>query len=98
MTRVKVDVGAETRVNVTLTLQATEAAVNVSAEAPLMQPDNSALSEVVNNKQVDALPINGRDFRRLTMLAAGRGAAFAARLARLVHRQRPARKGEHLSD
>src|SRR5262245_19641818 len=36
--RVKVDVGAETRLDVTLTAQATEAAVNVNAEAPLMQP------------------------------------------------------------
>ena len=98
MPRVKVDIGAETRVNITLTLQATEAEVNISAEAPLLQPDSSALAEVINNKQVDALPVNGRDFRRLTTLGCGLGAAFAARLARLVHRQRPAREGEHLSD
>lgn len=71
ITRVKVDVGAETRVNVTLTPQATEAVVNVGVEAPLMQPDSSALAEVIDNKQVDALPINGRDFRRLTTLAPG---------------------------
>ncbi|MGH9939392.1 MAG: TonB-dependent receptor domain-containing protein [Blastocatellia bacterium] len=70
-TRVKVDVGAETRVNVTLTPQATEAAVDVRSEAPLLQPDSSALAEVINNKQVDALPINGRDYRRLTTLAPG---------------------------
>src|SRR5215470_11280560 len=69
--RVKVDVGAETRVNVTLMPQATEASVNVGAEAPLLQPDSSALSEVINNQQVDALPINGRDYRRLTTLAPG---------------------------
>jgi hypothetical protein len=70
-TRVKVDVGAETRVNVTLTLQAKEAEVNISAESPLVQPDSSALFEVVDNKQVNELPINGRDFRRLTMLTLG---------------------------
>ncbi|MGH8864988.1 MAG: carboxypeptidase-like regulatory domain-containing protein, partial [Burkholderiales bacterium] len=35
-TRVKVDVGAETRVDVTLTPQATELAVDVRAEAPLL--------------------------------------------------------------
>jgi hypothetical protein len=68
---VKVDVGAETRVDIELTLQATEVAVNVAAEAPLMQPDSSALAELVNSKQVDALPVNGRDFRRLTTLVAG---------------------------
>jgi hypothetical protein len=68
---VKVDVGAETRVDIKLSLQTTEAAVNVGAGAPLMQPDSSALAELINSKQVDALPVNGRDFRRLTTLAAG---------------------------
>src|SRR5215510_330561 len=70
-TRIKVDVGAETRVNVTLTPQATAAAVNVSDEAPLLQPGSGSLAEVISNKQVDALPINGRDYRRLTTLTPG---------------------------
>ncbi|HEY6991235.1 MAG TPA: carboxypeptidase regulatory-like domain-containing protein, partial [Bryobacteraceae bacterium] len=68
---VKVDVGSETRVDIELALQATEVVVNVGAEAPLMQPDSSALAELTNSRQVDALPVNGRDFRRLTTLAAG---------------------------
>lgn len=71
LTRVKVDIGVATRVNVTLSLQAKEAEVNVSAEAPLVQPDSSALFEVIDNKQVQDLPVNGRDFRRLTTLSAG---------------------------
>lgn len=71
VTRIKVDVGAETRVNVTLRPQATESALDVRAEAPLLQPGSGALAEVVNNKQVDALPINGRDYRRLTTLTPG---------------------------
>jgi Carboxypeptidase regulatory-like domain len=70
-TRVKVDIGAETRVNVTLSLQAKEAEVSISAEAPLVQPDSSALFEVIDNKQVTELPVNGRDFRRLTTLTSG---------------------------
>ena len=72
-TRVKVDVGAETRVDVSLSLQAKEAEVNISAQAPLVQPDSSALFEVISNKQVEELPVNGRDFRRLTTLSAGSG-------------------------
>src|SRR5262245_60497743 len=71
LTRVKVDIGAETRVNFTLSLQAKEAEVNISAEAPLVQQDSSALFEVINNKQVNDLPLNGRDFRRLTTLTTG---------------------------
>src|SRR5215813_7811136 len=70
-THVKVDVAAETRVDITLTLQATESSMDVRAEAPLMQPDSSALAEVINNKQVESLPINGRDYRRLTTLVPG---------------------------
>ena len=70
-TRIKVDVGAEMRVDVTLTPQVSESAVDVRTEAPLLQPDSSTLAEVINNKQVDALPINGRDYRRLTTLVPG---------------------------
>jgi outer membrane receptor protein involved in Fe transport len=47
--------------------------VNISAAAPLLQTDTSALAEVVGNRQVDLLPINGRDFRRLTTLLPGSG-------------------------
>ena len=68
---VKVDVGAETRVDVELTLQATEVVVDVGGEGPLIRPDSSALAELINSRQVDALPVNGRDFRRLTTLTAG---------------------------
>src|SRR5262245_42663526 len=45
--------------------------VSVSAAPPLLQTDTSALVEVVHNTQVDLLPINGRDFRRLTILLPG---------------------------
>src|SRR5262245_5614725 len=45
--------------------------VNVSAAPPLLQSDTSALAEIVNNRQVDLLPINGRDYRRLTTLLPG---------------------------
>jgi len=45
--------------------------VSVSAAPPLVQTDTSALAEVVNNTQVDLLPISGRDFRRLTVLLPG---------------------------
>src|SRR5262245_61692323 len=45
--------------------------VSVSAARPLLQTDTSALAEIVNTTQVDLLPINGRDFRRLTTLLPG---------------------------
>src|SRR5215475_3193482 len=45
--------------------------VSVSAAPPLVQTDTSTLAEVVNNTQVDLLPISGRDFRRLVVLLPG---------------------------
>src|SRR5262249_49311728 len=41
------------------------------ATSQLLQTDTSSLTEVVNNRQVDLLPISGRDFRRLTVLLPG---------------------------
>jgi hypothetical protein len=69
--RVKVDVGSETRVDVTLSVQAMEQTLDVKAEAPVLQRDSSALSEVVDTRQVEELPLNGRDFRKLAFLAPG---------------------------
>src|SRR5262245_47404054 len=48
-TRVKVDVAAETRLDVSLVVQATKATVDVRAEAPLLQPSSSTLSDVIND-------------------------------------------------
>ena len=48
--RVKVDVGAETRVDVTHTTQATESVMDVRSQAPLLRPDSSALGDVINRR------------------------------------------------
>jgi Carboxypeptidase regulatory-like domain/TonB dependent receptor/TonB-dependent Receptor Plug Domain len=69
--RVKVDVGGETRADATLSLQTLEQSVSVTAEAPNLQRDSTALAEVIDNRQVDALPLNGRDFRKLAFLVPG---------------------------
>jgi hypothetical protein len=69
--RVKVDVGGETRADATLTAKPMEQTVVVTAEAPVMQRDSTALAEVVDTRQIEALPLNGRDFRRLALLVPG---------------------------
>ncbi len=68
---IKVDVGGETRVDVTLSVQGVAQEVAVQNEGPVLQQDSSVLAEVVSNRQVESLPINGRDFRRLTTLTPG---------------------------
>jgi hypothetical protein len=69
--RVKVDVGGETRADAALAAQSLEQSVAVNAEAPVLQQDSSALAEVVDTRQVETLPLNGRDFRKLAFLLPG---------------------------
>src|SRR5262249_34804487 len=69
--RVKVDVAGETRVDVTLSTQTLEQSIDVNAESPVLQQDSSALAEVVDTRQVEELPLNGRDFRKLAFLVPG---------------------------
>ncbi len=67
----KVDVASETRTDVTLSPQTAEESVAVTAEAPVLRQDSSALAEVVSTRQVEELPLNGRDFRKLAYLVPG---------------------------
>jgi hypothetical protein len=68
---IKVDVGAETRVDITLSTQTVQQTVDVRAEAPVLQQDSSSVAEVVTARQVAELPLNGRDFRTLAFLVPG---------------------------
>jgi Carboxypeptidase regulatory-like domain len=68
---IKVDVGAETRIDATLSAAVLQQSVSVSADAPVIQQNSSALSEVVGKQQVQELPLNGRDFRKLVFLVPG---------------------------
>jgi outer membrane receptor protein involved in Fe transport len=70
---VELPVGGQVALDITLRVGGIGDEVNISAAAPLLQTDTSALAEVVSNRQVDLLPINGRDFRRLTTLLPGSG-------------------------
>ncbi len=68
---VKVDVGGETRADVSLSVAPMEQTVEVKSTAPALQQDSSALVEVVDTRQVQELPLNGRDFRKLAFLLPG---------------------------
>jgi hypothetical protein len=68
---VKVDVGGETRSDAELAVQGLDQVVEVKSEAPVLQQDSSALVEVVDRRQIEELPLNGRDFRKLAFLVPG---------------------------
>jgi hypothetical protein len=45
--------------------------VSVTAEAPLLQSETSSLAKVVEQREIRALPLNGRNFQQLAWLSAG---------------------------
>lgn len=59
------------RVTVVLQIGSREDRVEVTAEAPTINLDQSKKGETIVNKQVEDLPLNGRDFTDLALLVAG---------------------------
>ena len=43
----------------------------MSAEAPIVNTVNAELSQTVDSRRVNEMPLNGRDFTRLAMLTPG---------------------------
>lgn len=66
-------VGTNERVeaDVRLEVGGTAETVTVSAEAPLLQTSTASLGQVINEKQVENMPLNGRSPMMLAQLAAG---------------------------
>ena len=64
-------VGQEVTVNLELALSTLEETVTVTGEAPLIDVTSSTLGGVVDSAQMEELPLNGRNWLDLTMLAPG---------------------------
>jgi outer membrane receptor protein involved in Fe transport len=70
--RVTVNVGSETVVNLTLAKPTEQATSIVVADtAPLVDTSTTTLSQVVERRLVQELPLNGRDFGKLVALTPG---------------------------
>ena len=61
-------VGTETIVNVTLTLGAQQQSVTVTTESAPIETTRSESAQTVDLRQIDNLPINGRDYVNFTLL------------------------------
>ncbi len=59
---VNVGIGADVAVKLTLEPAGVTASVTVSSEAPLIEPTKSQVSSVVNERAIQNLPANGRNF------------------------------------
>jgi outer membrane receptor protein involved in Fe transport len=65
------EVGQEARIDVSLQVGALTEQVEVSAAAPLIASENAALGNVVDNKKIVELMLNGRGYLQLAFLQPG---------------------------
>jgi len=68
---VSLDVQQRIVVNVTMEVGQVSERVEVSGAAPLLETETSSLGQVIDNKRVVNLPLNGRNFAQLALLTAG---------------------------
>ncbi|MBV9225189.1 MAG: carboxypeptidase regulatory-like domain-containing protein, partial [Acidobacteriaceae bacterium] len=68
---VVLQVAQQARVDVTLQPGDVKSTVEVSTEPSLIQTDTSSLGQVIDNKKIVDLPLNGRNFTQLAALTPG---------------------------
>jgi len=68
---VVVNVSANVLVNMALKTGATTETVEVTSAAPVLQTQDASVGQVVDTRNVNNLPLNGRNFTFLAQLAAG---------------------------
>src|SRR2546428_10325351 len=76
--RIKLAVGQELVIDVTLSPGDIASQVNVLADATTVNTTSAAMSGLVNDKQIRDLPLNGRSFQQLALLQTGVTPALAA--------------------
>lgn len=64
-------VGQEARADVTMKAGAVTETVQVEASPVALDTDSSSVSQLISQKQVDQLPLNGRNFLNLLFIGAG---------------------------
>jgi len=64
-------VGDRVRIDLTLELGAVTEEVNVVSQAPLLESESSSVGQVVEERTVLDLPLNGRNYLQLAKLSAG---------------------------
>lgn len=72
---VRLNVATERQISVTLSPSTLQEAITVTAEAPLVQT-TPAIGTVVSEQQLENLPLNGRQFANLAILAPGTSLAY----------------------
>ena len=84
MEKVQVEVGKVTSLRMTLKVATQTQTVEVAATAINIDTDTSTLNEVIPDKAVQDMPLNGRDFTQLVKLAPGVNGAGSLNGARTM--------------
>ena len=66
-----VQVAQVARLDITLDVGAVEQTVEVTTQVPLLQTENASVGQVIAEKPIAELPLNGRNFAQLAVLAPG---------------------------
>jgi len=68
---VTLEVGQTARINLKLELGAVTETVEIVGVNPILQTENAVVGEIISGTTVQALPLNGRNFAQLALLAPG---------------------------
>lgn len=68
---ITLQVGQTARVNITLKVSRLHTSVHIDAQPSLVETASPALGDEIDNRRVSLLPLNGRQFSQLALLAAG---------------------------
>jgi hypothetical protein len=80
-TQTNLHLSIQQRLNVVVTLKpgATTETVTVTAEAPLMQTQESSVGQTMDTQTIDSVPLNGRNWVYIAQLSAGTAVADGSR-------------------
>src|SRR5262249_17689572 len=68
---VVVNVAAEVQLDVALDAQGVDVKVDITSQAAVVDTTSASLAQVISNRAVEELPLNGRNFLQLALLSAG---------------------------
>ncbi len=78
-TGITLQVNQQARINLTMEVGAVAEEITVTGSAPLLETATAARGQVIDNKQIVELPLNGRDYLQLALLSVGAGQVPAGR-------------------
>ena len=86
---ITLEVNQIVRVDATLAVGQVSQEVTVTAQSPVINTETSALGKVVNNREINDIPLNGRNYLSLALLTPGVVAASAGSNPDVINGSRP---------